>query len=87
MTGNFILEGVNVGRFDPVVSISFILPVDPEFRKVRARIAQGITQAWPPATKRGGKAAKRGISNEQMCILVACDLRGQTIDAVTGKVH
>jgi transposase-like protein len=35
--------------------------------------------------KRGGNATKRGISNEQMCILVARDRSGQTIDAVTGK--
>ena len=38
-----------------------------------------------PPRKRGGNAAKRGISNEQMCILVARDRSGQTIDAVTGK--
>jgi len=38
-----------------------------------------------PPRKRGGKASKRGISNEQMCILVARDRGGQTIDAVTGK--
>jgi len=38
-----------------------------------------------PPRKRGGKASKRGISNEQMCILVARDRSGQTIDAVTGK--
>ena len=35
--------------------------------------------------KRGGKATKRGISNEQMCILVARDRDGRTIDAVVGK--
>jgi transposase-like protein len=38
-----------------------------------------------PPRQRGGKAAKRGISNEQMCIVVARDRSGQTIDAVTGK--
>jgi transposase-like protein len=38
-----------------------------------------------PPRKRGGKATKRGISTEQMCILVARDRSGQTIDAVTGK--
>jgi transposase-like protein len=38
-----------------------------------------------PPRKRGGKATKRGLSNEQMCILVARDRSGQTIDAVTGK--
>ena len=35
--------------------------------------------------KRGGKATKRGISNEQVCILGARDRNGQTIDAVVGK--
>ncbi|MGJ7917146.1 IS1595 family transposase, partial [Massilia sp. LXY-6] len=38
-----------------------------------------------PPRKRGGRATKRGISNEQMCILVARDRSGRTIDAVTGK--
>jgi transposase-like protein len=35
--------------------------------------------------KRGGKATKRGISYEQMCILVARDRAGQTLDWVPGK--
>ncbi|MBD8532350.1 MULTISPECIES: IS1595 family transposase [unclassified Massilia] len=35
--------------------------------------------------KRGGVAAKRGISRELDCILVARDRSGQTIDAVTGR--
>jgi transposase-like protein len=35
--------------------------------------------------KRGGKATRRGISNEQMCILVARDRTGQTLDWVPGK--
>ena len=35
--------------------------------------------------KRGGKATKRGISNEQMCILVARDRTGKTLDWVPGK--
>jgi transposase-like protein len=38
-----------------------------------------------PPRQRGGKATKRGISREQMCVLVARDRSGQTIDAVTGK--
>jgi hypothetical protein len=38
-----------------------------------------------PPRKRGGRATKRGISDEQMCIVVARDRSGQTIDAVTGK--
>jgi len=38
-----------------------------------------------PARKRGGKAAKRGISHEQVCILVARDRTGGTCDFVTGN--
>ena len=38
-----------------------------------------------PPRKRGGKATKRGISNEQMCILVVRDRSGQTLDWVPGK--
>ena len=37
-----------------------------------------------PARKRGGKASKRGISHEQVCILVTRDRSGQTRDFVTG---
>jgi transposase-like protein len=35
--------------------------------------------------KRGGAATKRGISDEQICVLVARDRRGHTLDFVTGK--
>jgi len=38
-----------------------------------------------PPRRRGGRAAKRGISNELDCILVARDRDGRTIDAVTGR--
>ena len=34
--------------------------------------------------KRGGSASKRGISNEQVCILIARDRSKQTVDFVTG---
>lgn len=46
---------------------------------------KGARKLDRPPRKRGGKATKRGISNEQMCILVARDRSGQVIDAVTGK--
>ena len=42
------------------------------------------TLARPPR-KRGGKATQRGISMEQVCILVARDRSGQTLDWVPGK--
>jgi len=38
-----------------------------------------------PARRRGGRAAKRGISSELDCILVARDREGRTVDAVTGR--
>ena len=45
---------------------------------------QGGAQAGPASTQRGGKASKRGISKEHVCILVARDRIGQTCDFVTG---
>lgn len=38
-----------------------------------------------PARKRGGAASKRGISDEQVCILVARERTGHTLDFVTGR--
>jgi transposase-like protein len=38
-----------------------------------------------PARKRGGAARKRGMSDEQVCILVARDRTGETANFVTGK--
>jgi hypothetical protein len=46
---------------------------------------KGARSLGRPARKRGGKATQRGISNEQMCILVARDRTGQTLDWVPGK--
>ena len=46
---------------------------------------KGARQLTRPARRRGGHARKRGISNEQVCILVARDRTGQTLDFVTGK--
>ena len=46
---------------------------------------KGARHMTRPARHRGGHAGKRGISNEQVCILVARDRTGQTLDFVTGK--
>jgi len=46
---------------------------------------KGARQLDRPPRKRGGPAGKRGISSEQVCILVARDRTGQTVDFVTGK--
>ena len=46
---------------------------------------KGARQLTRPARKRGGRAGKRGISDEQVCVLVARDRTGQTVDFVTGR--
>ncbi len=38
-----------------------------------------------PARKRGGKAKQRGLSKEQVCVLVARDRTGNTTDYVVGR--
>lgn len=46
---------------------------------------KGARKLDRPARKRGGAAKKRGISDEQICVLVARDRMGQTLDFVTGN--
>jgi transposase-like protein len=46
---------------------------------------KGARKLDRPARKRGGAATKRGISDEQVCVLVARDRTGQTLDFVTGN--
>ena len=46
---------------------------------------KGSRKLHRPPRKRGGKATKRGLSCQQVCILVARDRSGQIIDAVTGN--
>jgi transposase-like protein len=46
---------------------------------------KGSRHLMRPARRRGGQARKRGISSEQVCILVARDRTGQTLAFVTGK--
>ena len=45
---------------------------------------KGSRNMTRPARRRGGAARQRGISNEQVCVLVARDRTGQTVDFVTG---
>ena len=54
-------------------------------RNVVLESQKGARKLDRPPRKRGGKATKRGISNEQMCVLVARDRTGQTLDWVPGK--
>ena len=46
---------------------------------------KGARQLERPARKRGGSATKRGVSKEQVCVLIARDRTGQTLDFVTGN--
>jgi transposase-like protein len=46
---------------------------------------KGSRHLTRPARSRGGKAHRRGISHEQVCILVARDRNGRTLDFVTGR--
>lgn len=46
---------------------------------------KGARELQRPARRRGGAASKRGTSNEQVCVLVARDRIGQTLDFVTGR--
>jgi transposase-like protein len=46
---------------------------------------KGSRHLQRPPRKRGGVASKRGISGEQVCILVARDRTGQTLNFVPGK--
>lgn len=46
---------------------------------------KGSRNLTRPPRHRGGAATKRGISDEQVCVLVARDRSGQTFDFVTGR--
>ncbi len=46
---------------------------------------KGARHLTRPARRRGGHAHRRGISSEQVCIVVARDRTGQTLDFVAGK--
>lgn len=46
---------------------------------------KGSRHLTRPARRRGGKSHWRGISHEQVCILVARDRNGRTLDYVTGR--
>ena len=46
---------------------------------------KGARRLTRPARQRGGHAQLRGISKEHVCILVARDRTGQTLDFVTGR--
>ena len=68
-------------REDRPSSLNGIVEADETFLPESHKGARNLRR---PARKRGGKASKRGISHEQVCILVARDRGGNTCDFVTG---
>jgi len=69
-------------KADRPVSLHGIVEADETFL---LESKKGSRKLGRPARKRGGKAAKRGISREQVCILVTRDRTGGTCDFVTGN--
>lgn len=69
-------------RTDRPVSLSGIAEADETFLLESKKGARDLGR---PARKRGGHASKRGIPDEQVCILVARDRNGSTFDFVTGR--
>lgn len=45
----------------------------------------GSRKLGSPARKRRGKASRRGISRERVCIRIVGDRSRQTIDTLTGR--
>jgi hypothetical protein len=69
-------------KMDRPRSLNGIVEADETFLPESEKGARNLGR---PARKRGGKASKRGISYEQVCILVARDRGGNTCDLVTGR--
>ena len=69
-------------RKDRPAGLSGIAEADETFLLESQKGARDLQR---PARKRGGRASKRGISYEQVCILVTRDRSGATHDFVTGR--
>ncbi len=69
-------------KADRPASLNGIVEVDETFL---LHSKKGSRNLGRPARKRGGTASKRGISSDQVCILVARDRSGSTHDFVTGN--
>jgi transposase-like protein len=69
-------------KLDRPAALNGIVEADETFLLESQKGARTLDR---PPRRRGGRAAKRGISSELDCILVARDREGRTIDAVTGR--
>ncbi len=70
------------GKLDRTPLFNGIVEADEMFLLESQKGARKLDR---PARHRGGVAARRGISREHDCILVARDRSGNTMDAVTGR--
>lgn len=68
-------------RQDRPAHLSGITEADETYLLESNKGARSLGRA---ARKRGGSARKRGLSQEQVCVLIARDRMGQTLDFVTG---
>lgn len=73
---------LDLARHDRPGLLSGIAEADELFILESEKGSRTLTR---PPRKHGGVATKRGISNEQVCVLVARDRQGQTHDFVTGN--
>jgi transposase-like protein/IS1 family transposase len=71
-----------VTKTDRPACLNGIAEADETFLRESQKGARNLQR---PARKQAGKAPKRGISKEQVCILVARDRGGNTVDFVTGR--
>jgi hypothetical protein len=71
----------HLGPARPATALRGIVEADEMFFLESEKGARALTRA---PRKRGGVASKRGISGQQVCVLVARDRSGRTHDAVTG---
>jgi transposase-like protein len=69
-------------KLDRPAALNGIIEVDETFLLESQKGSRTLDR---PPRRRGGHAAKRGISSELDCILVARDREGRTVDAVTGR--
>ena len=69
-------------RLDRQLPLRGIVEADEMYLLESQKGARRLDRA---ARRRGGVASKRGLSGEQVCVLVARDRSGRTYDAVTGK--
>jgi transposase-like protein len=69
-------------KFDRPAALNGIVEADETFLLESQKGSRTLDR---PPRRHGGRAARRGISSELDCILVARDREGRTVDAVTGR--